>query len=215
MLADKTVKELLDAFSSASPTPGGGSAAALSGAVAAALLAMVAGMPKTRNGTPEDRAALDAVLSTVTRLKTMLVDLIDRDAAAYDLVVAAYRLPKVTDEDKAARTSAIRRAMRVATEVPMETARAAAALVALATIVAEHGNPSAKTDAAVAVQMAMTACVGAVANVEVNLDGVGDETYAAAIRRGALAVPRLKGGYRTRLSRRPNWMSLTVSPTEK
>lgn len=183
MLADKTVKELLDAFSSASPTPGGGSAAALSGAVAAALLAMVAGMPKTRNGTPEDRAALDAVLSTVTRLKTMLVDLIDRDAAAYDLVVAAYRLPKVTDEDKAARTSAIRRAMRVATEVPMETARAAAALVALATIVAEHGNPSAKTDAAVAVQMAMTACVGAVANVEVNLDGVGDETYAAAIRR--------------------------------
>jgi formiminotetrahydrofolate cyclodeaminase len=182
MLADKTVRELLDAFSSPAPTPGGGSAAALSGAVAAALLAMVAGMPKTRNGTAEDRAALDAALPAVAALRAELMDLIDRDAAAYDLVVTAYRLPKATDADKAARQAAIRDAMRVATDVPMETARAAAALVALARTVAEHGNPSAKTDAAVAVQMAMTAFSGAMANVEVNLDAAGDETYAAAVR---------------------------------
>ena len=182
MLADKTVKELLDAFSSPSPTPGGGSAAALSGAVAAALLAMVAGMPKTKRGTPDDRAALDAALAAINPLTATLAGLIDRDAAAYDLVVAAYRLPKVTDEDKAARRSAIRHAMRVATDVPMETARAAAALVAQGRVVADHGNPSAKTDAAVAVQMAMTALSGAMANVEINLDGMGDEEYAAALR---------------------------------
>ena len=179
MLADKTVKELLDAFSSPAPTPGGGSAAALSGAVAASLLAMVAGMPKTKHGTPEDRAALDAALTSIRALQTQLTDLIDRDAASYDQVVAAYRLPKATDEDKAARKRAVADAMRVATDVPMETARASAALIALARPVSDHGNPNAKTDAAVAVQMAMTALAGAMANVEINLDGVGDEAYAA------------------------------------
>lgn len=182
MLADKTVKELLDAFSSPSPTPGGGSAAALSGAVAASLLAMVAGMPKTRHGTPEDRAALDAALPSIRALQTQLTGLIDRDAASYDQVVAAYRLPKVTDEDKAARKRAVADAMRVATDVPMETARASAALIAQAGAVSHHSNPNAKTDAAVAVQMAMTALGGAMANVEINLDGVGDEAYAAAMR---------------------------------
>lgn len=182
MLVTKTVKELLDAFSSPSPTPGGGSAAALSGAVAASLLAMVAGMPKTKHGTPEDRSALDAALAALTPLKATLTGLIDRDAAAYDLVVAAYRLPKVTDEDKAARKAAIRNAMRVATDVPMESARAAAALITQGRTVAGHGNPSAKTDAAVAVQMAMTAFAGAMANVEINLDGVGDDVYAEALR---------------------------------
>lgn len=182
MLADKTVKELLDAFSSPSPTPGGGSAAALSGAVSAALLAMVAGMPKTKHGTPEDRAALDATLPALLALRAELVDLIDRDAAAYDLVVAAYRLPKATDEDKAARKSAIRNAMRVATDVPMETARAAAALITQGRIVAEHGNPNAASDMGVAASLAMAAFSGAVMNVEVNLDGVGDARFAAETR---------------------------------
>jgi methenyltetrahydrofolate cyclohydrolase len=182
MLVDKTVRDLLDAFSSPAPTPGGGSASALSGAVAAALLAMVARMPKTKHGTSADQVALDAALPAINQLKAALVDLIDRDAEAYDLVVAAYRLPKATDEDKAARKAAIRNAMRVATDVPMETARAAASLIAQARTVAEHGNPSAKTDAAVAVQMAWTAYSGAMANVEVNLGGLGDEAYAAALR---------------------------------
>ena len=182
MLASKTVLELLDAFSSPAPTPGGGSAAALSGAVAASLLAMVAGMPKTKHGTPEDRAALDAAHPALMALRTQMVDLIDRDAAAYDLVVAAYRLPKATDDEKAARKAAIGRAMRVATDVPLETARAAAALVSHGRVVAEHGNPNAKSDVSVAMTLAMAAQSGGRVNVEANLGGIGDEPYATAAR---------------------------------
>jgi len=182
MLVDKTVKDLLDAFEAPTPTPGGGSAAALSGAVAAALLAMVAGMPKTKTGAPEERAALDAALPEIKELRARLTDLIDRDSASYDAVVAAYKLPKATEAEKADRKAAIRRAMRGATDVPLETARAAGHLVALGRTVATHGNPNARTDAAVAVQMARTAVTGAVQNVEINLDGVGDEGYAGSVR---------------------------------
>jgi formiminotetrahydrofolate cyclodeaminase len=182
MLADKTVNELLAAFASPAPTPGGGSASALAGAIAASLLEMVAAMPKTRGGTPEDRAALDAVHPALAALRAELVRLIDRDSAAYDEVVAAYRLPKATDEEKAARKAAVGRAMRLATDVPLETARAAAALVAHSRIVAAHGNPNAASDAGVAASLARSAFSGARLNVETNLDGVGAADYADRAR---------------------------------
>jgi formiminotetrahydrofolate cyclodeaminase len=182
MLASKTVTELLEAFASPTPTPGGGSAAALSGAVAASLFAMVAAMPKTKNGTQEDRLMLDAILDDLVRLRKTLTDLIDRDAASYDGVVAAYKLPKGTDEEKAARKRAVQDAMRVATDVPMETARASASLITLARVIAERGNPNAKSDTTVALSMAQVGMGGALANVEVNVDSVGDEAYAARLR---------------------------------
>ena len=182
MLVSKTVLELLDAFSAPTPTPGGGSAAALAGATSASLLAMVAAMPKTRNNTPEDRAALDAARPAIMALRAQLIDLIDRDAAAYDMVVAAYRLAKGTDEEKAARKAAVAHGMRVATDVPLETVRAAAGLLARARIVADHGNPNAKSDVSVAISLAETAMAGGVLNVEANLGGLGDDAYAAKVR---------------------------------
>jgi methenyltetrahydrofolate cyclohydrolase len=182
MLASKTVRELLDAFSSPAPTPGGGSAAALTGAISASLLAMVASMPKTKHGSPEDREALDAAHPELLSLRAQLVDLIDRDAAAYDMVVAAYRLPKATDDEKTARKAAIGRAMRAATDVPLETARAAAALARHARTVAGHGNQNAASDVGVASSLAAAAFSGAAMNVDINLDGVGDPAYAAATR---------------------------------
>ena len=182
MLVSKTVLELLDAFAAPTPTPGGGSAAALAGATSASLLAMVAAMAKTKNNTPEDRAALDAAHPAIMALRGQLIDLIDRDAAAYDLVVAAYRLPKGTDEEKAARKAAVAHGMRVATDVPLETVRAAAGLIAQARTVAEHGNPNAKSDVSVAISLATTAMSGGALNVEANLGGLGDETYAAAVK---------------------------------
>jgi formiminotetrahydrofolate cyclodeaminase len=188
MLAHKTVNELLDAFSSPSPTPGGGSASALAGAIAASLLAMVAGMPKTKTGAPAEREALDTARPALAALRFTLVDLIDRDAAAYDMVVDAYRKPKGTEEEKAARKSAIQRAMRVATDVPLETARAAAQLVAHGRVIAECGNPNAKSDVGVAMSLAMTAYSGARMNVEINLDGVGDPAYTDAVRRELTAL---------------------------
>jgi len=191
MLASKTVSELLDALASPSPTPGGGSAAALSGAVAASLLVMVAAMPKTKNGTPEDRAALDEALPKLQALQKRLTSLIDEDAASYDGVVAAYKLPKGTDEEKAARKRAVQGAMRRATDIPLETFRAALALIPLGRVVGEHGNPNAKSDASVAVHMAMTASGAAHANVEINLDGTGDPDFAVETRR-ALEAERME-----------------------
>lgn len=191
MFADKTVRELLDAFASPAPTPGGGSASALAGAIAASLLEMVAAMPKTAHGTLEDRAALDGIHPKLVALRAELVNLIDRDSAAYDEVVAAYRLPKATDADKTARKAAVSRAMKLATDVPLETARAAAAVVAHSRVVAEHGNVNAKSDAGVAAGLARSAFAGACMNVEINLDGVGDATYAESARK---EIARLTAG---------------------
>lgn len=182
MLASKTVRELLEAFSSPTPTPGGGSAAALAGAVSASLLAMVAGMPKTRTGEPSEREALDNARLVVLSRMNELLDLIDRDAASYEEVVAAYRLPKATDDEKAARKAAVARAMRSATEAPLDTARAAQSLLVHGKIVGQHGNPNASSDVSVAMTLAAAALAGALENVEANLDGVGDAAYASAVR---------------------------------
>ena len=182
MLASKTVTELLEAFSSPTPTPGGGSAAALAGAVGAALLAMVAAMPKTKTGAPEERAALDAVLPKLVAARDRLRALIDEDAASYDAVVAAYRLPKGTDEEKAARKAAVARAMQGATDVPMETMRQASGLFALGRTIADNGNPNAKSDAVVGLQLAMTAVGAAFLNVHTNLEGMTDQAYRDRIR---------------------------------
>jgi formiminotetrahydrofolate cyclodeaminase len=193
MLASKTVTELLDAFSSPTPTPGGGSAAALAGAVGAALLAMVAAMPKTKTGTPEERAALDDVLPKLLAARDRLKALIDEDAASYDAVVAAYRLPKGTDEEKAARKAAVAKAMQGATDVPMETARQASRLIPLARVIGEHGNVNAKSDGAVGLQLAMAAMSGAIFNVQINLEGMSDQEYAGRVReelRGLQATGR-------------------------
>ena len=100
MLTSQTVAELLDAFASPDPTPGGGSAAALAGALGASLLAMVAGMPKTKAGSAADRAALDEARRHLLAARSTLIGLIERDSAAYDLVVSAYRRPKETPDDK-------------------------------------------------------------------------------------------------------------------
>ena len=98
-LTSLTVNQILDAFASSAPTPGGGSAAALSGAVGAALLAMVASMPKTKTGTDEERKTLDKSAAELQRLRKRLTDLIDLDTKAYDMVTSAYRQPKGTPEE--------------------------------------------------------------------------------------------------------------------
>ena len=170
----QTVTSLLDAFASSDPTPGGGSAAALAGAIGASLLAMVAGMPKTKTNTPEARAALDKARDQLMELRGKLAALVDHDSVAYDLVVAAYKHPKSTDDEKLLRKKAVQDAMRVATEVPLETMRACVAAIDVATVIAEHGNPAAISDVGVGLQLLGTGVSGALFNVEINLEGLSD-----------------------------------------
>lgn len=182
MLTDRSVSSLLDAFSSADPTPGGGSAAALVGATGASLLAMVAGMPKSRTNVADERTALDQAHRELLTVRHALVELIDRDSAAYDLVMAAFRKPKSTDDEKAARRAAVQDATRVATEVPLETIQVCVAAMRAGRAAAAHGNPSAASDVKVGYRLLMAAAESAGDNVDINLGGLADEALQAAIR---------------------------------
>ena len=177
-----TVTNLLAAIRSPEPTPGGGSAAALAAAMGASLLAMVAGLPKSKAATAEDAARLAAAGSRCTALAGELAALVDRDSEAYAQVMAAYRLPKGTDDEKGARSAAIQQAMRAATAAPLDVMRACAAAAEQGVVVAAMGNPSASSDAAVGFELLGAGLRGAKLNVEINLGSIKDADYVRKIQ---------------------------------
>jgi formiminotetrahydrofolate cyclodeaminase len=176
-----TLSELLEAFASNQPVPGGGSAAALAGAVGASLLIMVAGLPKTRHGTDEERSALTAAAARLRPLRDELASLIERDSDAYTSVMNAYRLPRSGDAEQAARHHAIEEAMRSATEAPMATIRACERAMREAEVIATSGAASAASDAAVGIELLKTAARGAGLNVDTNLAAVTDDEYVKRV----------------------------------
>lgn len=177
--SDLTVREFLDAVASAAPTPGGGTGAAISAAIGTSLLVMVTGLAKSKNNTDEEKAALGRARECLMPITTHLTQLADADAQAFDRVMAAYRLPKTTEDEKAARSTAIQRALQGATTVPLDTMRACTDALAHARVVAEHGNRSAASDAGVAIGLLRAAALGAQANVQTNLDSIKDEAFKA------------------------------------
>jgi formiminotetrahydrofolate cyclodeaminase len=179
-LLDTSVRNLLAAFSSPDPTPGGGSAAALASATGASLLVMVASLPKTRNGSDDDRQALAGAIPSLKALAHQLADAVDADAAAYAGVVAAYKLPKGTDDEQQARKATIADALRAATAVPLAVMQLSADAIDLARIVAGHGYRSAASDVGVALALLGAGLRGARLNVDVNLSGKEDVHAAAA-----------------------------------
>ena len=166
-LIERSVTDFLAAVRSPDPTPGGGSAAALAGAAGASLLAMVAGLPKSRAATEEDLERLRAAGERCVAAAASLEALIDRDAEAYDLVMSAYKKPKATDADKAARSAAIQAAMREAIAAPLEVMRTAAAAAEQGVVIAALGNPSASSDAQVGFALLGAGLRGAKLNVEI------------------------------------------------
>jgi formiminotetrahydrofolate cyclodeaminase len=177
-----TVAELLDAFASNHPVPGGGSAAALAGALGTSLLIMVAGLPKTRTGTPDERAALATAAARLLPLRDTLAMLVDRDSDAYTSVLEAFRRPKSSDAEKTARREAIEAAMQAATETPLETMRVCQRALRDAVTVAANGVRSAASDAGVGVELLRTALRGAALNVDTNLGDLKDQEYVARVR---------------------------------
>jgi len=187
--------ELLDRFASSDPTPGGGSAAALSGALGAALVSMVCAMPKTRTGAAPERARLDAALGWAREAGERLRALVEEDTRAYDAVVAAYRRPKGSDEEKAARKAAITMAMARATEVPLETAEACLVVLKSAEEAASHGNPNALSDARTGAALGWAGLVGAAENVRINAASLSDGGTTATLRvEAAVAEGRRRAG---------------------
>jgi formiminotetrahydrofolate cyclodeaminase len=196
------VSELVAAFRSTSPTPGGGSASALAGAVGAALLGMVAAMPKNRASTTGDVSQLQAAATRCGALSEALLALVDVDSEAYDAVIAAYRLPKTSDDEKAARKAGIQAAMTKAAETPLETMRHSADALGTALLIARLGNANAASDVVVAIELLLAAGRGARANVEINLESLDDAAYVARVREEVARVDqlctRVASGFRLR-----------------
>ena len=166
-------------LAAASPAPGGGSAAALAGALAAALVAMVCRLTIGRKAYAAVQSRVREMLELAEALRADLRRLVDRDAGSYDAVMAAYKIPK----DDPERPRAIDRALVGAAEVPLDTARAAATTLELAGEVGAIGNKNARSDAKVAGLLAHAAARGALENVRANLEGLGDPRAGAAVRR--------------------------------
>ena len=164
---ETTVAAFLEELSSGAATPGGGCAAALGGALAAGLVAMVA----------RNTGGMDEIAAEADRLRGALEELVDADAAAFEQVMAAFRLPKVTDEQKAERSAAIQAAYKGAVDPPLAVCERAWQVLELAAVVAERGNPNAASDAGVAALLAASALEGAALNVEINLGAIKDEGY--------------------------------------
>jgi len=171
-----------DALASGQPTPGGGSAAALVGALASALNSMVANFTVGREKYADVEADAQRLLAKSEKLRAQLERLTQADTEAYGKVAAAQKLPRETDEQKVARTAAMQEALKAAAAVPLEAAEAALNVVAVAAELVDKGNPNLITDVGVAAKFAVAAMECAALNVEINLAYIKDEQYNAAAR---------------------------------
>ena len=181
MLTSQPLRDVIAAFASAEPTPGGGSASALASSVGASLLLMVARLEKTRNQSDDDRTALTFAASSLEGIQHQLTTAIDADSSAYGQVVSAYRQPKATEAEKAARKAAIERALRIATDVPLGVMRLSVDALKHAPQVAAHGHRAASSDVGVALALLQAGLEGARLNVRVNLGGISDRAYVEAV----------------------------------
>ncbi len=187
-LVERTVRAFTDELSSESPAPGGGSVAALLGAQAAGLAAMVAALTHGKKGFEAVGARMNEIGEEAQRLKDMFLDDVDRDTDAFNAVMAAMKLPKRTPEEIGARTKALDEATREATNVPLRVLERSHRAAELARDVAQHGNQNSLSDAGVAALCAGACAEGAHFNVMINVAGKTSETWAAEARAKADAA---------------------------
>jgi formiminotetrahydrofolate cyclodeaminase len=178
MITEDSVEEFLDALASGAPTPGGGSAAAIMGAMGAALVSMVCNVTIGKKGYEAVEAELTAVRSESELLRRRLTAMVAEDVAAFDSLMAAYRLPKATNDDKAQRVAAIQAALRRATEAPLDCARACADVIALSRRASERGYLSVISDGGVGVLAGCTGLRSAALNVYINAPALKDRVFA-------------------------------------
>ncbi len=179
-MKDESVEEYLASVAAATPTPGGGSVSALVGALSVALGRMVAGLALGRKGYEAVQDDLRRLEARALPIQERLVALADEDAAAYELVLQAMRMPKGSDAEKAARVQAMQAAYREAAKVPLETVERCVESLEVALEAARKGNRGASTDCGVAVLLAEAAIGGASLNVRVNLSSLTDEAFRSA-----------------------------------
>lgn len=173
----QTLQAFLDEVASSSPAPGGGSVAALAGALGAALTSMVCNLTIGKKKYAEVEGELRNVLTQAEQLRSQFTVLVDRDTQAFNKVMEAYSLPKDTDPQKALRGAAIREATKEATLVPLEVMKHCIDALALAQTVAAKGNANSVTDAGVSALLLHASLEGAALNVRINLNGLNDPEF--------------------------------------
>jgi len=177
MLADHKITEYLDEAAAGTAVPGGGSVAALNAALAASLTEMVANLTVGKKGYETVDEEMTVLAEKASQLRKKLTAAIDQDANAYTEVMAAYRLPKTTDEEIALRKQKIQESIKHAALVPLEVARDALKVIELAGQAIQKGNKNAASDGAVAAMNARTAALAAIYNVKINLSSIDDDSF--------------------------------------
>lgn len=177
MLVEKTVTAFTEELASASPAPGGGSVSALAGALGAALTAMVCRLTLGNEKYGNVQVEIDVLVRKADDLSELLTKYVDEDTAAFNQVMAAYRLPKDTQEQKTIRSQAIQQAMQNAASLPLRVAENCLEIITMAVQVLRIGNANAASDAAVSGLMAHAGLHGALYNVRINLASIKDQQF--------------------------------------
>jgi formiminotetrahydrofolate cyclodeaminase len=173
--SDRSIGAWLDELGSASPTPGGGAAAGVAAATGAALIAMVGHLTIGKKGFEDLDARMRSLVETADAEREAFLALADEDARAFESVMASFKLPKETDEEKASRTLKIQEAYEEAAAVPLQLAERAVKLMELAEDATAMGNPHAASDGYSAGTLLFSAALSAMANVRINAAGLKDE----------------------------------------
>lgn len=177
MLVDENIRDFIKSVASSSPTPGGGSVAALCGALSGSLTAMVCNLTIGRDKYDDVRSEMERTLEDSSKLVERLTQLVDEDAQAYASVVAALRLPKGTDEEKGKRMEAMQNGLRRAIAVPVEVMELSLEAIRLAYLVVRKGNEGALSDSGSGAMLAFAALHAASMNVKINLKEIQDQEF--------------------------------------
>lgn len=187
-LASMDLYRFADELASDSPAPGGGSVAALNGTLSAGLAAMVGNLTYSKRAYKEVKQVMIELSDKAQRLKDFFTEAIDKDTEAFDRVMAAFSLPKGTDEETAARNQAIQDATKEATLIPFSVLEKAGEVAEMALTVAQKGNQNSLSDSGVAGLAAAAAAEGALYNVMINLESIEDETFKEELAKKAIQI---------------------------
>lgn len=177
MYIDQPLRHFLDKLASKSPEPGGGSVAALTGALGAGLVSMVCSLTVGKEKYKDVQPRIEALLKESEKLRQELQDLIQKDTEAYGALSEVYKMPKNTDAEKAARAAKMQEALKIACQVPFEIGLKSLDVAKLAERAADIGNVGAVSDAGVAVLLAQACAQSAALNVKINVNSIKDQAY--------------------------------------
>ena len=187
-LVEMKLTDFVDEVSRESPAPGGGSIAALAGALGASLSSMVANLTANKRGTESIDGLLNTSAEKAQAIKNFLVKAIDDDTNAFNSYMDARRMPQKTNAQKTARFEAMQNGLKEAVHVPYNTAVQSEKAIEIAKMVAELGNPNSITDVGVGAQIAYTGVIGGIYNVLINLKDIKDEEFNAKMRKDCAAL---------------------------